>query len=131
MSFIIVYFCSVCRRIFLRIMPTYTAFPHLQCLIALPTNDVMKFQTPLVTQTNKLQFYKSRKGKYVREVVKTIILARDPPKLIETTVSYGSPPPPHPDTNGFHDNPPPPLIRRCMVSSIAPPPSRRDPWYLL
>ena len=43
----------------------------------------------------------------IREVVKTIILARDPPKLIETTVSYGSPPPPYPDTNGFHDNPPP------------------------
>ena len=31
--------------------------------------------------------------KAVREVVKTIILARDPPKLIETIVSYGSSPP--------------------------------------
>ena len=40
-------------------------FREKRTVIALRTNDVMKFQTPLVTQTNKLQFYKSRKGKYV------------------------------------------------------------------
>lgn len=30
--------------------------------IALYTNDVMKFQTPRVTQTNKLHFFENHKG---------------------------------------------------------------------
>ena len=56
----------------------------------------------------------------VREVVKTIIHARDPPKLIETTVSYGSPPPPPTPilTPMASMITPPPLTRRCMVSFI-------------